>query len=39
MVGSATQPLFTGFALLSTYELARLGIDESSTTISLRNWI
>jgi len=27
--GTVTQPLFTGFALTSSYELAKLGIDQS----------
>ncbi len=30
-----TQPVFTGFALLSNYELAKLGIDQSETETQL----
>lgn len=33
--GSVTQPLFTGFALISTYRLAELGIDQSKMEIEL----
>ncbi len=33
--GSVTQPLFTGFALLSSYDLARLGVDESEMGLEL----
>ncbi|MEE9420739.1 MAG: TolC family protein [Desulfatiglandaceae bacterium] len=33
--GTVTQPLFTGFALLSTYRLAQLGIDQSKMEIEL----
>ncbi len=32
---SLTQPLFTGFALTSAYELAKLGIDRSRTDFKL----
>jgi outer membrane protein len=32
---SVTQPIFTGFALLSTFELAKLGIDQSETEMAL----
>lgn len=32
---TATQPLFTGFALLSTYQLAKLGIDQSEMEFEL----
>lgn len=32
---SLTQPIFTGFALLSKYELARLGIDIASLELEL----
>jgi len=32
---SIRQPLFTGFALLSTYELARLGVDRSEMELEL----
>jgi outer membrane protein len=32
---SVTQPIFTGFALLSTFELAKLGIDQSETQMAL----
>lgn len=32
---SVTQPIFTGFALLSTFELAKLGIDQSETELAL----
>lgn len=32
---SLTQPLFTGFALTSAYELAKLGVDESRTDFKL----
>ncbi len=31
---SITQPLFTGFALLSTYRLAQLGIDQSELELA-----
>jgi outer membrane protein len=33
--GSVVQPLFTGFALISTYRLAELGIDQSKMEIEL----
>ncbi|MEA2040471.1 MAG: TolC family protein [Thermodesulfobacteriota bacterium] len=33
--GTVTQPLFTGFALLSSFELAKLGIDQSKTELEL----
>lgn len=33
--GTITQPLFTGFALSSTYELAKLGIDLSKMELKL----
>lgn len=32
---SVTQPLFTGFALMSAHELAKLGIDQSSVALEL----
>lgn len=32
---SLKQPLFTGFALLSTYELAKLGVDRSEMELEL----
>jgi len=32
---TATQPLFTGFALLSSYQLAKLGIDQSEMELEL----
>lgn len=32
---TVTQPLFTGFALTSTYELAKLGIDQSRLELDL----
>ena len=35
MVGNFTQPLFTGFGLISTYKLAKLGIDQSEMNIEL----
>ena len=35
MVGNLTQPLFTGFGLISTYKLAKLGIDQSEMNIEL----
>jgi outer membrane protein len=31
--GTITQPIFTGFALLSTYRLAELGIDQSQLEV------
>jgi outer membrane protein len=31
--GTVTQPVFTGFSLLSAYELAKLGIDQAQTTL------
>jgi outer membrane protein TolC len=34
-VGNLTQPLFTGFGLISNYKLAKLGIDQSETNIEL----
>ena len=33
--GTVTQPIFTGFALISTYRLAKLGIDESELVVQL----
>ncbi|MFC1822359.1 TolC family protein [Thermodesulfobacteriota bacterium] len=33
--GSLTQPLFTGFALMSSYKLAELGIDQSGMELEL----
>jgi outer membrane protein TolC len=33
--GSLTQPLFTGFALISSYKLAELGIDQSDMELEL----
>ncbi|UCF81967.1 MAG: TolC family protein, partial [Desulfobacteraceae bacterium] len=33
--GTVTQPLFTGFALTSSFELAKLGIDQSETDVEL----
>jgi len=33
--GTVTQPLFTGFALVSSYKLAALGIDQSETEVEL----
>ncbi len=33
--GTITQPLFTGFALTSSYELAKLGIDQSEMNVEL----
>jgi len=33
--GSITQPLFTGFALTSSFELAKLGIDQSKMDLDL----
>ena len=33
--GSVTQPVFTGFALLSSFKLARLGIDQSELELEL----
>jgi len=33
--GTVTQPLFTGFALVSSYELAKLGIDQSEMGLEL----
>ena len=33
--GTVTQPIFTGFALISTYRLAELGIDESELVVQL----
>ncbi len=35
LVGEIRQPLFTGFALTSAYELARLGVDLSQTELEL----
>ena len=34
--GTITQPLFTGFALMSSYDLARLGIDQSEMEHALK---
>jgi len=34
--GTVTQPLFTGFALVSSYELAKLGIDQSEMEVELK---
>ncbi len=33
--GTLTQPLFTGFGLISSYELAKLGIDQSKLDVEL----
>ncbi len=33
--GTVTQPLFAGFAILSSYELAKLGVDQSETEYEL----
>ena len=33
--GTVTQPLFTGFALISSYRLAELGIDQSEMEVEL----
>ena len=33
--GTVTQPIFTGFALISTYRLAELGIDQSQLEVQL----
>lgn len=33
--GTVTQPLFTGFALVSAYQLAELGIDQSQLEVEL----
>ncbi|MBW1703704.1 MAG: TolC family protein [Deltaproteobacteria bacterium] len=33
--GTVTQPLFTGFALVSSYRLAELGIDQSEMEVEL----
>jgi len=33
--GTVTQPIFTGFALISAYRLAELGIDESDLQVEL----
>ena len=33
--GTVTQPLFTGFALISAYDLAKLGIDQSRLELDL----
>lgn len=35
LVGNFTQPLFTGFGLISSYKLAKLGIDQSEMNIEL----
>ena len=35
LVGTITQPLFTGFALTSSYELSKLGIDQSEMNVAL----
>ena len=34
--GTVTQPIFTGFALVSSYDLARLGIDQSEMEFELK---
>ena len=34
--GTVTQPLFTGFSLISSYDLARLGIDQSEMEFELK---
>jgi outer membrane protein len=34
-VGTLTQPIFTGFGLLSSYRLSKLGIDQSEMDIEL----
>ena len=34
--GTVRQPLFTGFALVSSYDLARLGIDQSEMEVELK---
>ena len=34
--GTVTQPLFRGFALVSSYDLARLGIDQSEMEFELK---
>lgn len=33
--GTVTQPVFTGFALISSYQLAKLGIDQSEMELEL----
>jgi len=33
--GTVTQPLFTGFALISAYQLAKLGMDQSQMEVEL----
>jgi len=33
--GTVTQPIFTGFALISSYRLAKLGIDQSEMEVDL----
>jgi outer membrane protein len=33
--GTITQPLFTGFALISSYDLAKLGIDQARLEVEL----
>jgi outer membrane protein TolC len=33
--GTLRQPIFTGFGLISSYELAKLGIDQSETELEL----
>jgi outer membrane protein len=33
--GTITQPIFTGYALTSAYELAKLGIDQSKVSLEL----
>ena len=33
--GTVSQPVFTGFALVSSFELAKLGIDESKTSYEM----
>ncbi len=35
LVGNFTQPLFTGFGLISAYKLTKLGIDQSGLNIEL----
>ena len=34
--GTVTQPVFTGFALISSFELAKLGIDQSEMEVELK---
>ncbi|MDY6971886.1 MAG: TolC family protein [Thermodesulfobacteriota bacterium] len=33
--GTVTQPLFTGFSLISSYQLAKLGVDQSKMEVEL----